>query len=93
MVTNSWSERFGIAFSIAFGILVAVFFITYSTFKMVTASGQVAYCYVESFESHGLVLYDLRGHREWRPDSEVGQNFRTLGELKEAASLANCELH
>lgn len=65
--------------------------------KVVNASGQVEYCYVSTYTYHAptqpdVVVYDVWGYRNWRPDRTVAQNLKSLDDAKDAATKYGCQL-
>lgn len=71
--------------------------ITLPMCMMIFASGKVDYCYAGSTTYHtptqtDVVIYDLRGFRNWREDRQLAQNLKSLDEVREAADKYGCEL-
>jgi hypothetical protein len=93
-------EAFGITAAIVAAvalITLIAFVVLFPLYKTVMADGKVTYCYTRSYTYHvptqpDSVIYDLVGHREWRADVTLGQNFTSLDLVKEAAAKYGCEL-
>lgn len=87
LLDKSW-RAFWVTFCAALGLLLAVA-LCYPLYKSIMASGQVTFCYVDSQMTKAIRPYSLKGHREWRSDSDIG-DYENLDSAMKAAERIGC---
>lgn len=61
------------------------------------SSGKTDYCYVRTYSyanplQQNVIVYTLVGHVPWRPDRDIANNLKSLEEVKQHATLIDCQI-
>ena len=78
-----WAFISFILFCVAFGVFVIV--------QSARSTGEVDYCYINSYGADGIKIYKVYGHRNWRTDN-VLTTVTEFEDAVEAVGQINCPL-
>ena len=79
-------------FAWRFVAIVLAIALTIMSYKMTTASGQIAFCYIDTLETPGGIVNRLMGHKDWRPHVVIVRDPTSTQRLIEVAQEIECPL-
>jgi hypothetical protein len=89
ILAKAW-RVLAITFGVGIGLGLALACL-YPLYKSIMASGEVTFCYIDSQNTKTDRPYNLKGHRDWRSDNDIGE-YENLDSAMKAAERLNCRV-